>query len=175
MIRYADDLVILCRKRQAEGLKERLEKYLNRKGLELNQEKTRIVDSKEESFEFLGFRINWRKNAISGKNYPHTEPSPKAVRRLREKIGSILNHWTLHYDAEEAVSKVNEIVRGWSEYYHYKNSSRVFGHMQEWLDNRLNRWLWRKGKCKRGLWKDSMRKKISEQNKLYRLPLTVRY
>lgn len=175
MIRYADDLVILCRKGQAEGLKERLSRYLGQKGLELNQDKTRIIDSKKESLEFLGFRINWRKNAVSGKNYPHTEPSPKATQKLREKVGTILNHWTLHYEVEEAISKVNEIVRGWSEYYHYMHSSRIFAGIQRWLEDRLNRWLWRKHKCKRGLWKNEMSKKVGGQYKLYRLPLTVKY
>lgn len=175
MIRYADDLVILCRKGQAYGLKERLNKYLSRKGLELNQEKTRIIDSKQESFEFLGFRINWRTNAKSGKKYPHTEPSSKARQRVREKVRKILNHWTMHYETEEAVSKVNEIVRGWSEYYHYMHSSRVFAGMQRWLEDRLNRWLWRKHKCRRGLWQKEMNKKVGGQHKLYRLPLTVKY
>jgi RNA-directed DNA polymerase len=174
MVRYADDLVILCRKGQGPGLKERLSKYLTERGLELNQEKTRIVDSKEEGFSFLGFRINWRKS-IAGKIYPHTEPSPEARQKLREKVRGILNHWTLHYEVEDAVSEINQIVRGWSEYYHYKHSSRAFSSMQRWLEDRLNRWIWWKYKRKRGLWKGSMSKQISKQYKLYKLPLTVKY
>lgn len=174
MVRYADDLVILCRKGQGPGLKERLSKYLAKKELELNQEKTRIIDSMGEAFSFLGFQINWRKNPRTGKNYPHTEPSPGARQKLRDKIRGLLNHWTLHHRVEDAVSEINQIVRGWSEYYHYAHSSRVFSSMQSWLNNRLNRWVWRKHKCRKGLWKDSMSKKISEQYGLYKLPLTVR-
>lgn len=175
MVRYADDLVILCRKGQGLGLKERLSKYLIGKGLELNQEKTRIIDSKEDGFSFLGFRINWRKSRITGKIYPHMEPSSEARQKLRGKVSEILNHWTHHYEVEDAVSEINQIVRGWSEYYHYAHSSRAFRSMQRWLDDRLNRWVWRKYKCKGGLWKESKRKEISEQCKLYQLPLTVKY
>lgn len=175
MVRYADDLVILCRKGQGPGLKERLSKYLTERGLELNQDKTRIVDSKEEGFAFLGFRINWRKNRRTGKIYPHTEPSPEAKQRLRTKVRNILNHWTLHCEVEDAVYKINQIVQGWGEYYHYKHSSRVFGNMQQWLGNRLNRWVWWKHKRKRGLWKGSMSKRVSEQYGLYKLPLTMKY
>ena len=113
MVRYADDLVILCRKGQGHGLKERLSKFLAHKGLELNQEKTRIVDSKEENLAFLGFRINWRKSFKTDKLYPRVEPSPEAQQRLRMKVREILNHWTLHCADVDVVHKTNKVVRGW--------------------------------------------------------------
>lgn len=175
MVRYADDLVILCRKGQGPGIKERLRKFLSRKGLELNEEKTRIIESTKEGFKFLGFRTNWRKSYKTGKLYPHTEPSAEAREKLRGKVREILNHWTLHYEAEEAVDKINQIVQGWSEYYHYRNSGRVFSMMENWLRNRLNRWLWRKQKCKRSLWKGKIGKQVSEQYKLYKLPMRMKY
>ena len=66
MVRYADDLVILCGKGQGSRLKERLKKYLEAKGLELNEQKTKIVNSREEGFTFVGFRINWRQSCRTG-------------------------------------------------------------------------------------------------------------
>jgi hypothetical protein len=48
--------------------------WLERKGLKLNEKKTRIVDFEKESLEFLGFRLAWRK-ARSGRSYPHCEPA----------------------------------------------------------------------------------------------------
>jgi len=60
LVRYADDVVILC-----EGSTERilrgLKAVLNDLGLSLNEAKTRIVDARRESFNFLGFRIVMRK------------------------------------------------------------------------------------------------------------------
>lgn len=175
MVRYADDLVILCGKGQGPGLKERLSKFLTHKGLELNQEKTKIVDSREESFAFLGFRINWRKSFKTDKLYPHVEPSPEAQQRLRTKVREILNHWTLHCAGVDVVHKTNQIVQGWGAYYHYRNSTVVFCNMQGWIENRLNRWLWRKQKCKGRLWKDSRGQRLSEQYNLYKLPTRIRY
>ena len=43
MIRYADDLVILCWPREGRGMKERLARWLQSRGLALNETKTRVV------------------------------------------------------------------------------------------------------------------------------------
>ena len=63
----------------------RLKSWLEKRGLKLNEKKTRIVDFEKENLEFLGFRLAWRK-ARSGRHYPHCEPSPKSCGKLREAI-----------------------------------------------------------------------------------------
>jgi hypothetical protein len=85
MVRYADDFVVLCRKGQGAAMHGRLKSWLEKRGLKLNEKKTRIVDFEKESFEFLGFRLAWRK-ARSGRRYPHCEPSPKSCGKLRETV-----------------------------------------------------------------------------------------
>ena len=85
MVRYADDFVVLCRKGQGAEMHRRLKHWLERRELKLNERKTRIVDFGKESFEFLGFRLAWRKSAKS-KHYPHCEPSPKSCGKLRDVI-----------------------------------------------------------------------------------------
>lgn len=62
MVRYADDLVILCRKGKAKEMRQRLERWLQRRKLTLNQEKTRVLDSLREGFCFLGFSVTWRRS-----------------------------------------------------------------------------------------------------------------
>ncbi len=171
MVRYADDLVILCRKGESSRLLERLKNYLKAKGLELNEEKTRIVNSWKEGFEFVGFRINWRKSKKSGKYYPHTEPSPQAQQRLRNEVRRCLNHWTTHRKAEDVIAEINQKTQGWKEYFHSENSSNVFSRMQDWLESRLQRWLWRKHGCKGWLWKE----RRVEEYSLYKLPLWAKY
>jgi len=69
MVRYADDFVVLCRKGQGTEMHRRLKCWLEKRGLKLNEEKTRVVDFEKENIEFLGFRLAWRK-ARSGKHYP---------------------------------------------------------------------------------------------------------
>lgn len=173
MVRYADDLVILCRKGQGPRLKERLNKYLEAKGLSLNEEKTRIVDSREEGFTFVGFRINWRRSGKTGKCYPHSEPSQQSKRNLRQKVKGVLSHWTEYRKTEEVVAEVNRIIRGWSGYFHYSNSVNVFNGMQDWIDMRLRRWLWRKHKRKKGLWVGYSKATLKNEYGLYQLPLWV--
>lgn len=55
MVRYADDLVILCRPGEGQAMKERLARWLHSRGLTLNEKKTRVVRSRVSGFDFLGF------------------------------------------------------------------------------------------------------------------------
>jgi group II intron reverse transcriptase/maturase len=143
MVRFADDFVILCRKGQGAEMKRRLESWLERRKLRLNEKKTRIVDFDHESFEFLGFRLAWRK-ARSGKSYPHCEPSAKSCNKLREAIREQTGRDTLWKSPKEVFAAVNRRLRGWIGYFHYANSTRVFGKMQWSTRERLRRWLWKK-------------------------------
>ncbi len=143
MVRFADDFVILCRKGQGAEMKRRLESWLERRKLRLNEKKTRIVDFDHESFEFLGFRLAWRK-ARSGKTYPHCEPSAKSCNKLREAIREQTGRDTLWKSPKDVFAAVNRRLRGWIGYFHYANSTRVFGKMQWSIRERLRRWVWKK-------------------------------
>ena len=144
MVRYADDFVLLCRPGKSPGLKRRLEDYLRAKGLRLNTAKTRTLDAHRESFRFLGFEVNWRQSARTGRHYVHVEPSGKSQGKLRDAIRAALNHWTLHHSCTAAVREVNAVLRGWGRYYHYGHCTRVFRRTQHWVQERVRSWLWRK-------------------------------
>ena len=135
--------VVLCRKGQGAEMHRRLKSWLDRKGLKLNETKTRIVDFEKESFELLGFRLAWRK-ARSGRSYPHCEPSPKSCGKRREAIREETTRSTLWKESEDVIARVNRRARGWIGYFHYANSSRVFNQMQWQLRERMRRWLWKK-------------------------------
>ena len=143
MVRYADDFVVLCRKGQGTAMHGRLKSWLEKRGLKLNEKKTRIVDFEKESLEFLGFRLAWRK-ARSGRHYPHCEPSPKSCGKLREAIREETARSTMWKEPDEVIARVNRRVRGWIGYFHYANSSRVFDKMQWQMRERMRRWLWKK-------------------------------
>lgn len=151
LVRYADDFVILSQPGRGKELRQRLNRWLAAKGLSLNETKTRIVNFREEDLHFLGFKLSWRRGK-SGRNYPHVEPAAKSQQHLREAIREELNHWTHWRGVNPVVERVNQILRGWSGYYHYRNSIRVFGKTKYWVATRLKRWLWRKHACARALW-----------------------
>jgi len=172
MVRYADDFVILCAPGQGEGLQQRLRRWLNARGLKLNEEKTRRVQS-QDGFNFLGFTVRWQASCRTGRWYAHVEPSPKSQRKLRDRMREYLNHWTLHRNTQATMSEVNRTLRGWGGYFHYRNSSRVFGKLNWWMRNRVRRWLWRKHNRRKALWRDYPGYVLYERYGLWPLPLTA--
>lgn len=174
MVRYADDFVILCRPGRGEQLKARTQRWLQRRGLKLNEEKTRLVNlrAKHEKMHFLGFTLNLR-TSLRNKLYPHVEPSAKAQASLREKVRGALNRSSYWRAAPDVVGELNRIIRGWQGYYHYANSGRVFHKLRDWINQRLARWHWRKHGCSRSLWTQHGPRKIANLYRLYQLPMTL--
>jgi group II intron reverse transcriptase/maturase len=171
MVRYADDFVILNPKGRTEGLRQWLRSRLAEQGLKLNEEKTRVVD-REEGFNFLGFRVRWQQSR-NGRGYAHVEPAPKSQAGLRDKVRRILNHGTLGESTRDITRRANRLLRGWSGYFHYLHSSRVFGKLRRWVNNRVRRWLWRKHACRRGLWTHYGDSVLYQRYGLWALPTTA--
>jgi group II intron reverse transcriptase/maturase len=169
MVRYADDFVILSRPGQGKELRRRLQRWLERHGLTLNETKTRTLDVRKEGFKFLGFGVSWRRGK-SGRPYPHMEPHPKSQMKLREKLREKLNHWTLWRAVEEVIPEVNRLLKGWGGYFHYANSSRVFGRMNQYAAHRLQRWLRCKHGCQTTREGANLWEVLQERYGLYRLP-----
>jgi RNA-directed DNA polymerase len=169
MVRYADDFVILSRPGQGAELLTRLKRWLEAHELKLNESKTRTLDVREAGFKFLGFGVSWRRGK-SGRHYPHMEPHPKSQTKLRDKLREKLNHWTLWRSADEVIPEVNRLLKGWSGYFHYANSTKVFDRINQYVGNRLQRWLWRKGGCHKAQWKQNPPNVLRERYGLYRLP-----
>lgn len=151
LVRYADDFVILCAPGQGSALRERLERWLAARGLKLNETKTRVADSRA-GFDFLGFRVRWQRASRSRKWYAHVEATGRSQQRLREAVRAKLNHWTQWQRIPEAMSGVNRLLRGWSGYFHYGQSSRVMGKLNWQVRDRVRRWLWRKHGQSQRLW-----------------------
>ncbi len=146
-------------------------KRVERRKLKLNEEKTRIVDFNQESFEFLGFRISPRKSP-RGKQYPHVEPSPKSCKKMREAIRQETARCTLWKESGEVFTRVNRRVRGWSNYFHYGNSTKAFSKMQCYTQNQMRRWLWKKHAKTHGQYTQAYsNERLHENYHLYNLPL----
>jgi len=152
LVRFADDLVILNRPGQGQGLSERLSRWLAARGLKLNQEKTRLVNSRE-GFEFLGFSVRWQRGQRTKRWYAHVQPSAKSEQHFRDTVRQTLNHWTHHRKISEVVEELNTFLRGWCGYFHFRHSTQVMWDLQGWVRARLKGWLWRKHGRKKGKWK----------------------
>ena len=145
---------------------------LEAKGLKLNESKTRLVDIRQTSINFLGFNLTWRQS-LKHRRYLHVEPSQKSRQALREALGRILNHWTIGRPIREVVKEANQVLRGWAGYFHYRNSTSVMSDLQRYSRNRLRRWIWRKHACTRGLWTAYPDERLHTHYGLYALPSTA--
>jgi group II intron reverse transcriptase/maturase len=147
LVRYADDFVVLC-----EGNTERvlrgIEMVLNELGLKLNESKTKVVDATRESFDFLGFTCTTLHNPKSGRRFPFIRPSKKALKQIRTEIKLHTSRRNYRLPAETVVNMVNESVRGWMNYFYYRNCSKSFSKLDHYLHRRMFIYIRRKHKWK---------------------------
>ncbi len=136
LIRYADDFVILCAA-GAEGPLEIAKKVIERLDLSLNEEKTKTVDSTTGKFAFLGFEIQMMKGRRSGRLYPNTKPSKKAVSNIMTQVTELTNRYQTGKPIQEVIAEVNQKVRGWVGYFHYGNCSQSLNRVKEHVEERV--------------------------------------
>jgi len=116
IVRYADDFVLMG-KTMPKQVIENLKSLLHRMGLSLNEDKTRQIDAKNESFNFLGFTIRYDKD-IKGRNirYWNIMPSKKSEQKIRDKVKEYLKTHG-HHNAHDVATGLNSIMRGWLNYF----------------------------------------------------------
>jgi len=145
IVRYADDLVILCRRDVSQSM-EVLTNVLGRLDLQLNQTKTKVVDAQRESFDFLGFSYRLRRSRKSGKVYPHVEPSRRSVQRHKDRVKQLTDRRRCPVPLDHVMNELNASLRGWTGYFHHRNSSKVFRNVRMHVEERLRTHLRRRHK-----------------------------
>jgi group II intron reverse transcriptase/maturase len=182
LVRYADDFVVMCNtESQAKEAQRRVGIIMERLGLMLHPEKTRIVDLRrgKEGFTFLGCTIRKRRSI---QRAPHLHfvqrwPSPKAMNRVRERVHDLTDaRRSGAKDVKEIVASINPVLRGWGNYFRTGNADREFNRIDGYVYDRLVRWMQRRGgqrtRYRRDAWP---RERLHEEMGLHRLRGTVRY
>lgn len=146
LVRYADDFVVLCRKRcQAEEALHRLREILGRLRLELHPDKTRLVELGlgQEGFCFLGCYFRVVRSHFSGKRYLYRWPSPQAMKSLRTRIRDLTDRRRRAgmKDIREVIRDLNPLLRGWCNYFRTGNASQKFQQIDRYVTERLVRLL----------------------------------
>jgi RNA-directed DNA polymerase len=143
--RYADDLVILVDAYPRHdwllgAVDKRLREELAKLHVEVNEEKSRIVDlSKGESFGFLGFEFR-RVRSRKGAWRPRYVPKLKKRTALLEKLKEIFRRFQSQPIAR-VVALINPILRGWVRYFAVGDASRCFGFVKDWVEKKVRRHL----------------------------------
>lgn len=140
LVRYADDFVILMRGR-TETTHKQVQEMIERLGLKLNDAKTRLVDARGDTFDFLGFSFARTTSFKSGKTITLTQPSRKSERRFREEVRALTARWTHCQAQQEVLDRVNRYVAGWVNYFHVHTSTRVFTRLRYFLEQRMIKYL----------------------------------
>ena len=145
--RFADDLVVLVvgtpdQRWLREAVDKRLREEIGKLGVEINEEKSRIVDlARGESFDFLGFRLR-RIRSRKGRWMPLCIPRIKQRTALLRKLKDIFRRYRSQPIAN-LIGVINPIVRGWVNYFAVGHSSKCFGYVRHWIERRLRRHLQR--------------------------------
>jgi len=141
--RFADDLVILV-----DGFRKwnwlekaayrRLLEELNKLDVQVNQEKTRIVDlTKDETFSFLGFDFR-RVKTLQGKWGVRITPRMKARTALLRKLKDVFRRHNSQ-PADRVIYLINPILRGWVNYFRVGHASGCFGYIKDWVEKKIRR------------------------------------
>jgi len=173
LVRYADDLVLLCAKGTAKPL-AMLRYILDRLELTLNETKTKVVNAWDESFDFLGFEVRMILSR-RGKAYPHIQPSKRSVKRINAKLTELTTRNLTPVPLPTIVHRLNQSLRGWACYFDYANSTKMFGDVKRHAEERLRTHLRKRHKVKarrvgQGRFPNRV---LYERHGLFKLPTTA--
>ena len=147
IVRYADDIVVLCRK-GSEQPKAELQQILVRMGLSLNEAKTQVVKAHQGKFNFLGFEIWMAKSRRTGNYYPHVQPSKKSLKTIKDRITWLTARTRTVMPVDWIVRELNATVRGWVGYFHVRNCSQELARVRRHLEERMRTHLRKRHKVR---------------------------
>ena len=128
--RYADDMVVLVDgyprwQPHVAMIRKRLQEELKKVDVEINAEKTRVVDfGGGGSFGFLGFDLRAGRNRF-GKRFVLRTPMRKKQSELLKRVGRIFKY-SRHRKLNEVIEQIRPVIVGWVNYFRVGNSRRAF-------------------------------------------------
>jgi RNA-directed DNA polymerase len=147
LVRYADDFVVLAKQMDTDTV-EFIESRLEGKfQLEINREKTRVVDLREEgaSLDFLGYTFRYDRD-LKGRDqqYLNMVPSKKAVQRERTKLHEMTDSHQCFKPIVTLIGELNRHLIGWANYYSIGYPTGVYWEIDWYVRGRLIQHLQRR-------------------------------
>jgi RNA-directed DNA polymerase len=144
-VRFADDIVVLVdghpRKRWLrQAVDQRLREELAKVGVEVNEEKTAVVDlARGGSFNFLGFQFR-RIRSRHGRWMPLRIPQTKKRTELLQKMKRTFRRFESQ-PVQRVIDRINPMLRGWVNYFAVGHSSKCFSFIRNWVEKKVRRHL----------------------------------
>ena len=147
LVRYADDFVALAKqmgKETIEFIESRLEGKFQ---LEINREKTRVVDLREEgaSLNFLGYTFRYDRD-LKGRagKYLNVIPSKKAIQRERAALHEMTSSRQCFKPIPELIGELNRQMKGWANYFSFGYPIGAWCEIERYVQGRLIQHLQRR-------------------------------
>jgi RNA-directed DNA polymerase len=161
VVRYADDFVVMHENKEViEDSRLIIAEWLKVRGLELSEEKTKIVHS-TEGFDFLGFNCRHYENETTGyrsKKFANKQgfkllikPSKKSIETHSSKIKEVFRQMK-SATQEEVIWRLNPIIRGWANYYRSGVAADTFNSLDYLMWQKLWAWAKRRHNAKGRKW-----------------------
>lgn len=140
LVRYADDFVVLARyqgEKLSGWIESKLEGWM---GLEINRDKTRVVNLRREGEEldFLGYTFRYYRD-LRGRShrYLNVGISEKALRKERQKLRELINRRRCYVPLPQLIEEINGHLEGWANYFSYGYPRQGFREINAYVRERL--------------------------------------
>jgi len=140
LVRFADDFVAMVRQQEKElasFIETKLENWM---GLELNRDKTRLVNLTETgaSLDFLGYTFRYEPDLWGKpKKYLNVTPSQKALKREREVLRQMTGTQKSCQPIPEMVEEINRHLRGWANYFSFGYPRKAYREVNWYVTQRM--------------------------------------
>ncbi len=146
LTRYADDWLVTCKsRREACAALEAATGILEKLGVTLHTEKTRIVHVRH-GFEFLGYKIKRGSRPLrltaakitSGarRGALYAYPREKSIRHFKDQIRRRTRR-KASVSTRELIEQINPVIRGWGLYFHKAHVRKLFHQLDGWIVRRI--------------------------------------
>lgn len=156
-VRYADDCLIMVKSEKAASrVMKTITSYIeNKLGLIVNVEKSKVA--KPSQIKYLGFGFYNKKGIWKPK--PHL----KSIQKFEKKLKDITNRSNAK-SIDEKIVKLNQVIRGWINYFKVADMKSIMTKISEHLRHRLRMCIWKYWKKPMTKYKALRKLGISEYN-----------
>lgn len=140
LVRYADDFVVLAHyqgERLTGWIESKLEDWM---GLEINRDKTRVVDlrQKGEKLDFLGYTFRYDRD-LKGRpqSYLNVTISKRALKRERQRLREMISKERCFVPLPQLIEELNGHLKGWANYFSYGYPRQGFRQINAYVRQRL--------------------------------------
>jgi group II intron reverse transcriptase/maturase len=145
IVNYADDFVICCRGTAHQAMSV-MRTMMGKLKLTVNETKTRLCRVPDEKFDFLGYTFGRFYSPRTGGAYLGVRPSAKKIQRICSAISDQTKRTWGFLDPEEMVSRLNRMLRGWSNYFSLGAVDTAYRTVDSHVCFRLRQWLGRRAR-----------------------------